>query len=96
MAAGEFERRDLLVIIRSFRGLPPDLAERIAESLIHDANAHGDIAGKDAQSEAIPVRSARKKTPAKKVSTGVDEPIHGKHQEKLPTSSSQLELFAEI
>jgi hypothetical protein len=95
MSESEFGRKDLLAIIRPFR-LSPDLAERIAENLIHEAGINGEIVETDGQDDPTWV-PMRKDSPSSKISTGIDNKTStAKPKRKPPLPSAQLDLFAGI
>jgi len=95
MREGEFERKDLLAVIRPFR-LSPDLAERIAENLIHEAGINGAIAGKNGQDDAI-AAPRRKSSPPRQIGIGMNSKIGtAAAKRKPPLPAAQLDLFAEI
>lgn len=95
MGDSEFERKDLLAILRSF-GLSPDLAERIAENLIHEASINGEIAAADGLDHPIWV-PGRKGSSSSKTATAIGNKTSITKPKRKPLPpSAQLDLFAGI
>jgi len=103
MSESEFGRKDLLAILRSFR-LSPDLAERIAENLIHEAGVNGEIASKENGPDESTWTPAPEVSPSRKTATGSNSKNKNTKSKNNPASprrkpllpSAQLDLFAEV